>query len=140
MPNTTTRNVVLCQKYGEDCQPGHRHADQHQDQEDQADDAGVRVTRASGTGSCGITPLSTSCRSRSWQTKIVPQVKRTPMAAASRAISNASGVERVEHRAEHEDHRGHHDAGPRHARLLIFRVNAGACLDMPRLRSTRPVE
>ena len=24
--------------------------------------------------------------------------------------------------------------------LLIFSVNCGACLDMPRLRSTRPVE
>ena len=45
-----------------------------------------------GNGLGGITPRSVSLRSRSWQTKIVPQVKITPMAAASRAISNASGT------------------------------------------------
>ena len=38
-----------------------------------------------------MTPRSVSLRSCSWQAKIVPQVNSTPIAAASRAISNASG-------------------------------------------------
>ena len=43
----------------------------------------------------GMTPASLSFRSRSWLAKIVPQVKMTPMAAASRAISKASGTRKL---------------------------------------------
>ena len=88
----------------------------------------------------GITPRSVSFRSRSWQAKIVPQVNNTPIAAASRAISNASGTRKFS--SEPNTKTTEVMTMPAHGtpELLIFSVKAGACLDMPRLRSTRPVE
>ena len=53
------------------------------------------MTPASGTCWPGSPRASVSFRSRSWQAKIVPQVNITPIAAASRAISNASGTKKL---------------------------------------------
>src|SRR3954453_850051 len=93
-----------------------------------------------GNGLGGITPRSVSCRSRIWQTKIVPHVKITPIAAASRAISNASGARKFN--SEPKTYTTDVITMPAQGtpELLILRVNPGACLDIPRLRSTRPVE
>ena len=72
--------------------------------------------------------------------KIVAHVKRTPSAAASRAISKASGVNAL--RTAPKTKTTDVMTMPAHGtpELLIFSVKAGACLDMPRLRRTRPVE
>lgn len=71
---------------------------------------------------------------------MVAQVKMTPMAAAPRAVSNAPGS-RAFSRAPNT-RITEVMTMPAHGTpdLLILRVNAGACLDTPRLRSTRPVE
>src|SRR4051794_38787990 len=91
-------------------------------------------------GLAGMTPRLLSCRSRNWQAKIVPQVKTTPMAAASRAISNASGATAFS--SEPNTKTTDVTTMPAHGtpEALILRVNFGACLDMPRLRRIRPVE
>ena len=70
----------------------------------------------------------------------MPQVNTTPIAAASRAISKASGIRKFSTAPNTKTTEV--ITMPAHGTpwLLIFRVNAGACLDMPRLRSTRPVE
>ena len=70
----------------------------------------------------------------------MPQVNTTPIAAASRAISNASGIRTLSTAPKTKTTEV--ITMPAHGTpdLLILRVNAGACLDMPRLRSTRPVE
>ena len=88
----------------------------------------------------GITPRSVSLRSRSWHRKIVDQVNITPIAAASRAISNASGARKFS--SEPNTKTTDVITMPAHGTpwALIFSVNCGACLHMPRLRSTRPVE
>ena len=71
---------------------------------------------------------------------MVAQVKTTPMAAASSAISKASGARKFS--TAPKTNTTEVITMPAHGTpwLLIFRVKAGACFDMPRLRSTRPVE
>ena len=56
MPKTTTMKPVLCQKYGEACQPETRHPDEHQGEEGQPDVA--RSTESPGAWNllAGITP------------------------------------------------------------------------------------
>ena len=39
--------------------------------------------------------MFTNFRNRNWQAKIVPQVNTTPIAAASNATSNASGIKKL---------------------------------------------
>ena len=87
-----------------------------------------------------MTPRSVSLRSFSWHRKIVDQVNSTPIAAASRAISNASGARKFS--SEPNTKTTDVIRMPAHGTpwALIFSVNCGACLLMPRLRSTRPVE
>lgn len=81
-----------------------------------------------------------SCRSRIWQTKIVAQVNTTPIAEASRAISKASGASALS--TAPKTYTTEVITIPAHGTpwVLIRSVNAGACFDIPRLRSTRPVE
>ena len=70
----------------------------------------------------------------------MPQVNTTPIAAASSAISNASGTRQLSTAPNTKTTEV--ITMPAHGTpwALIFSVNCGACLDMPRLRSTRPVE
>jgi len=67
-------------------------------------------------------------------------VKITPIAAASRAISKASGARKLS--SEPNTNTIEVMTMPAHGTpwALILSVNCGACLLMPRLRSTRPVE
>lgn len=84
--------------------------------------------------------MSDSCRNLNWQMKIVAQVNTTPIAAASRAISKASGVRAL--RMAPSTKTTEVITMPAHGtpEPLILSVKPGACLAMPRLRSTRPVE
>jgi len=137
MPSTTTRNAVLCQKYRALCRPERPRP---------------TITRARNTsptmlvhGEPGIgnvlawiTPRSVRSRSRSWQAKVVPQVKTTPMAAASKAISNASGAKAFEHGAEHVDDRSHDDAGPGHTGLAHLQGEARGLLGHPQAAQHPP--
>ncbi len=70
----------------------------------------------------------------------MPQVNTTPIAAASRAISNASGANAFS--TAPSTNTNEVITMPAHGTpwLLIFNVNGGACFDMPRLRRIRPVE